>query len=131
MGSPLGPKLANIFLSHHEQNWLNKDPIELKTSFYRRYVDDIFVLFESSESAHSFREYMPSKHQNTNFILEQGNIGLLLFLDAKVCHKNSTFVAIVYRKPTFSGVFTNYESLTANVPEEGSLHTLLHWSFRG
>ena len=37
----LGPILANIFLSHHEENWLNKCPIEFKPSFYRRYADDI------------------------------------------------------------------------------------------
>ena len=28
MGYPLGVILANIFLSHHEENWLNKRPIE-------------------------------------------------------------------------------------------------------
>ena len=44
MGSPLGPILANIFLSHHEENWLNKCPIEFKPSFYRRYVDDMYFL---------------------------------------------------------------------------------------
>ena len=27
MGSPLGPILANIFLSRHEENWLNKCPV--------------------------------------------------------------------------------------------------------
>ena len=51
MVSPLGPILSNIILSHHEENLLNKCPIKLKQSFYRRYVNDIFVLFESSESA--------------------------------------------------------------------------------
>ena len=56
--SPLGPVLANIFLSHHEENWLNKCPIEFKPSFYRRYIDDIFVLFESRQSAHSLYKYV-------------------------------------------------------------------------
>ena len=28
MGFPLGPILANILFSHHEENWLNKCPIE-------------------------------------------------------------------------------------------------------
>ena len=65
-GSHLGPLLANIFLSHHEENWLNKCPIKFKPRFYRSYVDDIFVLFESPESADSFRENMSSK-QNINF----------------------------------------------------------------
>ena len=107
MGSPLGPILANIFLSHHEENWLNKCPIEFKPSFYRRYVDDILVLFEPPESAHTFREYMSSKHQNINFTVEQENIGSISFLDGNVCRKNGKFVTSIYRKPSFSGVFTN------------------------
>ena len=73
--------LANIILSHHEENWLNKCPIKFKPRFYRRYVDDIFVLFESPQSTHSFREYMSSKHQNINFTVEQENIGSLSCLD--------------------------------------------------
>ena len=110
MGSILGPIMANIFLSHHEENWLNKCHIEFKPSFYRKYVNNIFVLFESSESAGSFREYMTSKHQNINFTVERENVGSLSFLDVKICRKNCKFVISVYRKPTFSGVFTNYEN---------------------
>ena len=70
MGSHLCPILANIFLSHEEENWLNKCPIEFKPTFYRRYIDDIFVLFESPESSHWFRKYVSSKHQNLNFTVE-------------------------------------------------------------
>ena len=46
MGFPLAPILAIIFFSHHEDYWLNICPIEFKPSFYRRYIDDVFVLFE-------------------------------------------------------------------------------------
>ena len=129
MESLLGPILPNIFLSHHEENWLNKCPIKFKPSFYRRYVDDIFVLFESSESVDSFREYISSKHQNINFTDEKENDGSLLFLDVKICRKNGTFVTSVYRKPTFSGVFTNYESFIPTYQKRGLLRTLLHRSF--
>ena len=87
MGSPLGPIFTNIFISHHEENWLNKCPIKFKPSFHRRYVDDIFVLFESSESTDSFREYMSSKHQNINFAVEKDHVGSLSFLDVKICRK--------------------------------------------
>ena len=96
MGSLLGPILANILLSHYEENWLNKCPIEFEPSLYRRYVDDIFVFFESLESSHSFREYMSSKHQNINFTVEQENISSLPFLDIKIWRKNGTFVTSVY-----------------------------------
>ena len=67
--------LADIFLSHHDVNYLNKYPIEFKQSFYRRYVNDIFVLFELPASPHSCLKYMSSKHQNINFTVEHENIG--------------------------------------------------------
>ena len=49
MGSPLGPSLANKFLAHHEQNWLDRYLLEYGSLYYRRYVGDIFVLFKSSD----------------------------------------------------------------------------------
>ena len=47
MGSPLGPTLANVFLVHFEKNWLQNCPSDFKPHSYRRYVNDIFVLFIS------------------------------------------------------------------------------------
>ena len=35
MDSPLGPFLANLFLSNHEKNWLNNCPQGFKPVFYR------------------------------------------------------------------------------------------------
>ena len=61
---------------------------------------------------------MSSKHQNINFTVEQENIGSLSFLDVKICRKNGKFVASVDRKPTFSGVFTNYENLIPSTKRE-------------
>ena len=49
MGSLLGATLANAFLCHYEKNWLNECPFQFKPVVYRRYVDDIFVLFKSKE----------------------------------------------------------------------------------
>ena len=129
MESPLGPIMANIFLSHHEGKWLNKCSIEFKPSFFRRYVDHSFVLFESSESADSFREYISSKDQNKNVIVEQENVGSLSFFEVKICRKNGKFITSVYIKPTFSGVFTNYESFIPTYQKRGLLHTLLHMNF--
>ena len=57
------------------------------------------------------------------------NVGSLLFLDVKICRKNGKFVASVHRKPTFSWVFTNYESFIPTYQKRGLLHTLLHRSF--
>ena len=72
---------------------------------------------------------MSSKHQNINFTIKKENVGSLSFLDIKICCENSKFVTSVYRKPTFSGVFTNYESFIPTYQKRGLLHTLLQRSF--
>ena len=72
---------------------------------------------------------MSSKHKNINFTVEHENIDSLSFLDVKICHKNSKYVTSVYGKPTFSGVFTSYESFIPMYQERGLLHMLLHRIF--
>ena len=67
MGSPSGPTLANVFLCHHEKKWLNDCPNNFKPLFYKRYVDEIFVLFKKSEHGQFFVNYMNSKHKNIPF----------------------------------------------------------------
>ena len=67
MGSPLGPSLANAFLAHYEQIWLNNCPDEFKPVYYKRYVDDVFVLFQSLQHLEKFNEYLNTKHTNIKF----------------------------------------------------------------
>ena len=71
MGSPLGPTMANVFLSFYEVKWLEQCPKEFKPVFYRRYVDDIFVLFESAEQLSKFPDYFNTRHPNMSFSFEQ------------------------------------------------------------
>ena len=58
MDSPLGPSLANAFLAHYEQIWLNDCPDEFKPVYYKRYVDDIFVLFRTPHYLEKFDQYL-------------------------------------------------------------------------
>ena len=46
MNSPLQHSLANTFLSHHKKTGLENIPEGLKLGFQRRYIDDIFILFQ-------------------------------------------------------------------------------------
>ena len=58
MGSPLGATLANAFLCFHEQVWLKKCPDQFKPVYYKRYADDIFVLFRSPDHLEKFKNYL-------------------------------------------------------------------------
>ena len=71
MGSLLGSRLAKAFLVHHEQIWLNDCPDEFKSVYYKRYVDDIFVLFRSPHHLEKFNEYLNTKHANIKFTSEK------------------------------------------------------------
>ena len=64
MGSPLGPVLPNAFLCFYERKYLEECPSEFKPVFYRRYVDDIFVLFKSTDHLEKFCNYFNTCHPN-------------------------------------------------------------------
>ena len=66
IGNPLGPTFANLFLCHHEKNWLDKCPLHFKPKFFRRYVDDTFILFSDPSHNPSFLNYLNSQHSNIN-----------------------------------------------------------------
>ena len=61
MGSPLAPVLANLFMGFHEQNWIEQ-AANVKPIFYKRYVDDIFVVFKSESDANAFYSYLNTGH---------------------------------------------------------------------
>ena len=110
MGSPLGPTTANVFLSLYEMKWLEQCPTKFKPVYCRRYVDDIFVLFESAEYLSKFHAYLNTCHPNLSFSFEQELNDKLLFLDVEVSRQQGKFVTSVYTKPTFSGVYTHFDS---------------------
>ena len=70
MGSPLGPLFANVFMSFHEQIWLQNCPSSFKPVLYRRYVDDCFLLFRSLNHVPFFLRYLNQQHPNITFTFE-------------------------------------------------------------
>ena len=83
----MGPSLAKSFLAHYEQIWLNDCPDEFKSVYYKRYVDDIFVLFQSPHHLEKFNEYLNTKHVNIKFTSEKEVNVSLPFLDVLISRK--------------------------------------------
>ena len=106
MKSPLESWLANAFLTHNEQNWLDSCPLESRPSYYRMFVDD---KFESSDHLKRFSVYSNSCCINISFTIETEQNKKISFLDVNV-HKQGKFITTVYRKPTFSSVYTHFDS---------------------
>ena len=88
MGSPLGRTLANIFLCYYKSNWLEDSPKDFKPVYYKRYVDDIFVLFNKTEHAQFLLEHRNKKHKNMKFSIKTEINESLSFLDVKIFREN-------------------------------------------
>ena len=129
MGSPLGPTMANV-LSFYEVKWLEQCPNEFQPVFYRRYVDDIFVLFKSAEHLSKFRDYFNTCHQSMSFSIEQEKDGKLCFLDVQVSPQEGHFVTTVYRKPTFSAVYMHFESFLPTIYKFVVIYSLVYCCFK-
>ena len=84
MGSPLAPVLANLFMGHHENIWLDQYG-DSEVLFYRRYVDDTFCLFHSERDATLFFNYINNQHPN----MERETDHVLPFLDVLINNTDS------------------------------------------
>ena len=75
MASSLGPTFAKDFSCHFEKKWLSECPVEFLPSVYKRYVDDIFVTFNSYSQLLKFVDYMNHQHPNieSTFEVEKNN----------------------------------------------------------
>ena len=128
MVSSLGPSLANAFLCFHEQIWLNNCPEDFKPVYYIRHVDDIFALFRSPDHLEKFTNYLNLKH-NIKFAYEKESNNSLSFLDILILRLENGFKTSVYHKPTFSGVYSNFNSFIYDQYKIGLIFTLLFRTF--
>ena len=128
MGSPLGPALANLFTGYYEQKWLESDHGRL-VKFDRRYVDDIFCLFENEHHAQTFLDFLNIQHPNLNFTIEKERMKQLPFLDV-LNTRSDRLITSVYRKSTITGLLQNYNSFVPSTYMKGFIKTLIDRSFR-
>ena len=120
MGSPLGPVLANIFLGFCEC----RIPDDLWPRLYRRFVDDTFALLDSRDGALAFWGCLNESYPSLHFTMESEDDGLLPFMDARV-RKENVFTTAIYRKPTFTGLYTQWDSYGPTSQKIALVHSLV------
>ena len=104
--------------------------VRLHTSYlYRRYVDDCFVIFRCPDYVKPFLDYLNSQHNSIKFSSETEVNNTLPFPDVLI-ERNNGFSSSVYRKPTFSGLFTNFDSFIPLSFKRGLVYTLLDRCFK-
>ena len=85
-----------------------------------RHVDDIFVLFTSPKHLEAFRNFLNGWHANMYLTNKREKQNRMYFLDIAIIRENKTFTTSVYRKPTFSGVYTHFDSFLPSAYKFGT-----------
>ena len=116
-------------MCHLEETLFKDCPTACRPVFYRRYVDDTFLLFQNKVAAERFLEYANCLHANINFTIEHETNNCLPFLDILITRSDEHFSTSVYRKKTYTGLGSNFYSSCFQNFKTNSISTLLHRAF--
>ena len=98
-------------MGHNEKLWTENFQGSL-AFYYRRYVDDIFSVFNNSFKAKEFFNYINTTHSNIEFTVETEVNKIILFLDALIDNSEHILKISTYHKSTCSGLLLNCTSFT-------------------
>ena len=126
MGSPLAPAMADICM-----NWLTNEVLAKMKNLpvIMRYVDDLFLVFDNPNDVEYVYQIFNFIHPNLKFTKEEENERKLPFLDVLIIfriHSSNGIETTVYKKPTFSGLYTKWDSYTPTKYKCNLINNLLH-----
>ena len=128
MGSPLGPTMTNVFLSFYKVKWL-----ELR-NLNQFFTEDMLMTYLFStirlSTSRNFVIILILVIQTFLFPLNKKKNGNLSLLNVEVSREKGKFVTTVYRKPTFSGVYTHFEGFLPTVYKFVMVYTLAYRCFK-
>ena len=96
-----------------------------------RYVDDTFTLFKKKNDALSFLRYLNGRDNNIKFTIEFEQNDEIPFLDILMKrNRDSSFSTSIYRKKTFTGLSTKWDSFTPRKYKINLVRTLVYRCIR-
>ena len=99
MGSCLAPTMD--MLESRMKEFTGSAPV-----FYKRYVDDIFCIFDEDADVPAFHGYLNNLHSDIKFTYEEESSGSLVFLDTTITKNEDAFDIAWYLKETNTGIYT-------------------------
>ncbi|KAL9958481.1 hypothetical protein ACROYT_G035498 [Oculina patagonica] len=123
MGSPVSPVVANLCMEEIEESAINSSSVLPK--IWIRYVDDSFCIIKQDHVS-AFHDTLNSIDANISFTIETECDGKISFLDTLVTRRNCAIAVDVYRKPTHTDRYLDYNSHHDNKHKASTAATLLH-----
>jgi len=111
MGSPISGTMAEIFIQHLEDSYIKHLLDSKDITFYSRFVDDIFIIYDSSyTNPNATLQYASTIHNYLQINPTLENAGQIHFLDLNITRKTTCLERDIFRKPTTTNTTINYSS---------------------
>ena len=99
----------------------------LKLSLWLRYVNDTFVMWNHGDmELQNFLKHLNGQHVNIHFTIGREDNGTIPFLDVHVRHDGDKLTTSVYRKPTHTDCYLNYDAHHHPKVKSGIVDCLSH-----
>ena len=105
-------------------------PSEFRPVYFKRYVDDCFIIFRDRSHIDQFLTYLNGQHPKIKFTKEIEKDGYLPFLDVNVRRVNHQLETSVFRKPSFTGLGPSFFSFIPSCVRKAVLHSAVIRAFR-
>ena len=123
MGSPVSPVVANLCMEEIEESAISNSSVPPK--IWKRHVDDSFCII-GKDNVSAFHDTLNSIDTNISFTIETECNGKISFLDTLVSCRNGVIVVDVYRKPTHTDRYLDFDSHHNSQHKISTASTLLH-----
>ena len=127
MGAPLAPIIAEVFMQELENN-ISEQYEHFGILYYKRYVDDVFAIINSNQAPNIITTALSDLHPSIKFTYEEETVERTLpFLDILITKTPNGFLTEIYRKPTYTGLMTKWNSF---VPKRYKVHAISTMVYR-
>jgi hypothetical protein len=123
MGSPISCVVAELAMERIESVALRS--LIVQPALYRRFVDDSFFLI-SDDTVDTLFSTFNAVHPKFQFTIEKETDSKLPFLDVLVCHGPTGIYTTVYRKPTHTDRYLQFDSCHPIQHKAAVVDTLVH-----
>ena len=110
MGTPMAPSISSLFMGWLEERLLANSPVPIDPKFWKRFLDDIFLLWTGTdEEWEIFFNYINSFHSTIKFT-SQISSSELSFLDLLTKLLNGYIHTDLYTKSTDAHSYLHFSS---------------------
>jgi hypothetical protein len=111
MGSPIPGTLTEIYLRLIEERYIKHWIGDQNIVYYKRYVDDIFIIFDTSKiNEITINEVISSIDQHLEFKITEETNNSIKYLDMAINRNENRMEISIYRKPTSTNVTIEHSS---------------------